>query len=151
MHARLKAEGVPFEIVAFPCNQFGGQEPGTAMDIRALADSFDAKFVIASKVEVNGSNAHPLFEFAKAALPGVCGTTGVKWNFTKFLFDATGAPSSSRRLLRCKKPCVHSLHCVVYAFQSIVTSFWFRFAEDRRGCPLLPRVLCRACDDAGHA
>ena len=92
MHSRLKAEGVPFEIVAFPCNQFGGQEPGTAMDIRALADSFDAKFVIASKVEVNGSNAHPLFEFAKAALPGVCGTTGVKWNFTKFLFDATGAP-----------------------------------------------------------
>jgi glutathione peroxidase len=83
---------VPFEIVAFPCNQFGGQEPGTAMDIRALADSFDAKFVIASKVEVNGSNAHPLFEFAKAALPGVCGTTAVKWNFTKFLFDPTGAP-----------------------------------------------------------
>ena len=62
------------------------------MEIRALADSFNAKFVITSKVEVNGSNAHPLFDFAKAALPGLCGTTNIKWNFTKFLFDATGAP-----------------------------------------------------------
>ena len=83
---------MPFEVVAFPCNQFGGQEPGTAMDIRAMADSFNAKFVITSKVEVNGSNAHPVFEYAKTALPGLCGTTNIKWNFTKFLFDAKGAP-----------------------------------------------------------
>ncbi len=62
------------------------------MDIRGLADSYGAKFVITSKVEVNGSNAHPLFEYAKAALPGICGTTSVKWNFTKFLFDAAGNP-----------------------------------------------------------
>jgi len=80
------------------------------VDIRGLADSYDAKFVIASKVEVNGGNAphpshisphtsqvnggnaHALFEYAKAALPGICGTTSVKWNFTKFLFDATGTP-----------------------------------------------------------
>jgi glutathione peroxidase len=92
LHKRLTAEGAAFEIVAFPCNQFGGQEPGTAADIRARADSYDVKFVIASKVDVNGSSAHPLFQYATAALPGLCGTTSVKWNFTKFLFDSTGAP-----------------------------------------------------------
>ncbi len=104
MHRRLVAEGAAFEIVAFPCNQFGGQEPGTAEDIRALADSHDVKFVITSKVEVNGSNAHALFQYATAALPGICGTTSVKWNFTKFLFDSTGAPV--KRCASCLPRCL---------------------------------------------
>ena len=104
MHRRLVAEGAAFEIVAFPCNQFGGQEPGTAEDIRALADSHDVKFVIASKVEVNGSNAPALFQYATAALPGICGTTSVKWNFTKFLFDSTGAPV--KRCASCLPRCL---------------------------------------------
>ncbi len=80
--------------VSFPHCKYVTLCAGTAVDIRGLADSYDAKFVIASKVEVNGGNAHPLFEYAKAALPGICGTTSVKWNFTKFLFDSAGTPVS---------------------------------------------------------
>ena len=78
-------------VLGFPCNQFGGQEPGSEAEIRAFCDSrFGVTFDMFAKVEVNGRNAHPLFRRLKAAAPGVLGTGAIKWNFTKFLVDPAG-------------------------------------------------------------
>jgi glutathione peroxidase len=92
LHATLIQEGFAFEIVAFPCNQFGAQEPGTNHEIRALANSYNAKFVITDKVMVQGAQQHPAFALACAKLPGLLGLQSIKWNFTKFLFDSKGTP-----------------------------------------------------------
>jgi len=80
-----------FEILAFPCNQFGKQEPGTNAEIKAFAASKGATFKIFDKIEVNGKNAHPLFSFLRKELKGTLGSS-VKWNFTKFLCDSNGKP-----------------------------------------------------------
>jgi len=80
-----------FEILAFPCNQFGKQEPGTNEEIKAFAFSKGATFKIFDKIEVNGKNAHPLFLFLRKELKGTLGSS-VKWNFTKFLCDRNGKP-----------------------------------------------------------
>ncbi|MGF7152574.1 glutathione peroxidase [Novosphingobium gossypii] len=80
-----------FEVVAFPCNQFGGQEPGDADEIASFCDvNFGLSFPLMGKVDVNGQNADPLFDWLKAEAPGVLGSKLIKWNFTKFLIDRAG-------------------------------------------------------------
>jgi len=79
-------------IVGCPCNQFGGQEPGDASVISAgCLINYGVDFSITEKVEVNGDNAHPLFNYLKQALPGMLGNK-IKWNFTKFLIGKDGIP-----------------------------------------------------------
>lgn len=78
-------------VLGFPCNQFGGQEPGTADDIGAFCQkNFGVSFPLSEKVDVNGPNAHPLFKFLCEQAPGLLGSKPVKWNFTKFLVDRRG-------------------------------------------------------------
>lgn len=79
-------------ILGFPCNQFGNQEPGTEKDIQEnCLVNYGVSFPVFSKVEVNGPNAHPLFNYLKDELPGFP-TKRIKWNFTKFLVNRTGKP-----------------------------------------------------------
>jgi glutathione peroxidase len=81
-----------FTVLAFPCNQFGAQEPGDAAEIASFCSTtYDVTFPIFPKVEVNGPDAAPLFEHLKAEAPGLLGSMGIKWNFTKFLVDRSGA------------------------------------------------------------
>ena len=78
-------------ILGFPCDQFGHQEPGNAEEIRNFCSlSYDVTFPMFSKVEVNGSNAHPLYTWLKKEKPGLLGLEAIKWNFTKFLVDRNG-------------------------------------------------------------
>jgi glutathione peroxidase len=80
----------PFEILAFPCNQFGNQEPGDAEEIRTFCSlNYDVTFPLMAKVEVNGSAADPLWKFLKSQQSGLLGSR-IKWNFTKFLVDKEG-------------------------------------------------------------
>lgn len=82
-----------FEVLGFPCNQFGAQEPGTESEIQSFCDlNFGVKFPLFSKIDVNGENAHPLYKFLTQDLPGILGTESIKWNFTKFLVDREGNP-----------------------------------------------------------
>ncbi len=90
LYQQYKDQGL--EILGFPCNQFGGQEPGSADDIEEFCSvNYGVSFTMFSKVDVNGSNAHPIFKYLKKALPGTL-TNAIKWNFTKFLIDAEGNP-----------------------------------------------------------
>ena len=80
-----------FTVLAFPCNQFGSQESGTNAEIENFACGIKkSKFPIMDKVEVNGANAHGLWEAMKTTKPGILGTTSIKWNFTKFLVGRDG-------------------------------------------------------------
>lgn len=80
-----------FTVLGFPCNQFGQQEPGDSAEISDFcATNFGVGFPLFEKIEVNGQHAHPLFQYLKAAAPGVLGTKAVKWNFTKFLVGRDG-------------------------------------------------------------
>jgi glutathione peroxidase len=88
VYTKYKDQGL--EILAFPCNQFGGEEPGDNAQIAEVACSrFKAEFPIFDKVEVNGSNAAPIYKFLKSSKGGLLGD-GIKWNFTKFLVDKDG-------------------------------------------------------------
>ncbi len=79
-----------FEILAFPCNQFGGQEPGGAEEIAEFcALNYDVKFPLMAKIDVNGADADPLWDYLKKQQSGLLGSK-IKWNFTKFLVDADG-------------------------------------------------------------
>jgi len=79
-------------ILAFPCNQFGGQEPGDAAEIMSFCKlNYGVTFPIFSKIKVNGKEAHPLYNYLKTELPDTLGGR-IKWNFTKFLVDRTGKP-----------------------------------------------------------
>ena len=79
------------EILAFPCNQFGGQEPGSSDEIRNFCEvNYQISFPLFEKIEVNGSNASELYQFLKKEQPGLLGTEAIKWNFTKFLVDKNG-------------------------------------------------------------
>ncbi len=83
-----------FSVLGFPCNQFGGQEPGTSEEIADFCSiSYDVTFPMFQRVDVNGSSAHPLFTYLKSAQPGLLGNA-IKWNFTKFLISRTGQPVS---------------------------------------------------------
>lgn len=78
-------------VLGFPCNQFGAQEPGDEATIGEFCRlTYDVTFPMFAKVKVNGDDAHPVFALLKAAAPGVLGTAGIKWNFTKFLVDRDG-------------------------------------------------------------
>lgn len=80
-----------FDVLAFPCNQFGHQEPGSDSDIAEFCSMrFSTSFPLFSKIEVNGPNTHPVYAYLKKQAPGVLGTTAIKWNFTKFLVNAQG-------------------------------------------------------------
>jgi len=80
-------------ILGFPCNQFSNQDPGSQEEICSFASKrYKIEFELFQKIDVNGSEADPLFVWLKAALPGFMGTEGIKWNFTKFLIDRKGHP-----------------------------------------------------------
>ena len=80
------------EIIGFPCNQFGKQEPGTADEIKSFCElNYGVSFQLSEKIEVNGSNAHPPFKYLKSELKGKLNDS-IKWNFTKFLIDRNGMP-----------------------------------------------------------
>ncbi|MDN3645249.1 glutathione peroxidase [Pontixanthobacter aestiaquae] len=80
-----------FEVLGFPCNQFGGQEPGTAEEIEQFCKvNFGLTFPLMKKVEVNGDGASPLFDWMKGEAPGLMGSKTIKWNFTKFLINRDG-------------------------------------------------------------
>jgi glutathione peroxidase len=90
LYSDLQAKGL--EILAFPCNQFGAQESGNAEQIGAFCDlRFSVKFPLMAKVDVNGEQADPLYQWLKASKPGVLGSKSIKWNFTKFLIAKDGA------------------------------------------------------------
>lgn len=89
LYAQFQDRGL--EVLGFPCNQFGGQEPGTASEIEQFCNtSYQVNFPMFEKTDVNGSAAHPLFEYLKHGAPGILGTEAIKWNFTKFLVDRKG-------------------------------------------------------------
>ena len=78
-------------VLGFPCDQFGHQEPGDENEIKEFCLlNYDVSFPMFSKVDVNGDHAHPLFKYLKNEAPGLLGSRGIKWNFTKFLVDKSG-------------------------------------------------------------
>lgn len=80
-----------FEVIAFPCNQFGGQEPGSAEEIDQFCKvNFGLSFPLMAKIEVNGPGAPPLYDWLKREAPGIMGSKAIKWNFTKFLIGRDG-------------------------------------------------------------
>ncbi|WP_419808137.1 glutathione peroxidase [Sphingomonas sp.] len=92
-----------FEVLGFPCNQFGAQEPGDAAEIANFCSTvFDVTFPMFAKIDVNGAAADPLFQRLKEQAPGVLGSRGIKWNFTKFLIDRDG--QAVRRYAPTVKP-----------------------------------------------
>ena len=89
IYKKYKEDGL--EVLAFPCNQFAFQEPGTNEEIKKFCDiKYGVTFKIFNKINVNGSKSDPVYEFLKNQLPGVAGTTQIKWNFTKFLINKNG-------------------------------------------------------------
>jgi len=89
LHERYAARGLT--VLGFPCNQFGKQEPGDAAQIGAFCEkNYGVSFQMFDKIDVNGSDAHPLFRFLKDEAPGLLGLERIKWNFTKFLVDRNG-------------------------------------------------------------
>ena len=89
LHERYAPRG--FAVLGFPCNQFGGQEPGTEAEIREFCTlNYGVTFPMYAKVDVNGDGTAPLFAHLKSAAPGLLGSESVKWNFTKFLIDREG-------------------------------------------------------------
>ncbi|TQF72171.1 glutathione peroxidase [Pseudoalteromonas luteoviolacea] len=90
LHKELATQGL--EIIGFPCNQFGQQEPGSASEIQqGCLINYGVDFTMMEKIDVNGKHAHPLYTYLKSALPGLL-TNNIKWNFTKFLIGKDGQP-----------------------------------------------------------
>jgi glutathione peroxidase len=88
LHRELSPRG--FAVLGFPCNQFGAQEPGNAGEIQEFCSThYDVTFPLFEKIDVNGANAHPLYEYLKRQQSGLLGSS-IKWNFTKFLVDRAG-------------------------------------------------------------
>ena len=89
LYKKYKDQG--FEVLAFPCNQFAFQEPGTNEEIKKFCDiKYGVTFKIFNKIHVNGSKSDPIYQFLREQSPGVAGTTQIKWNFTKFLINRNG-------------------------------------------------------------
>jgi len=104
LHRRHAARGLT--VLGFPCNQFGGQEPGSPTQIAEFCQrQYGVEFPMMAKIEVRGANAHPLFRWLGAEAPGLLGSRAIKWNFTKFLVGRDGqvirryAPSTSPAVL----------------------------------------------------
>ena len=90
LYDKFKDQG--FVVLGFPCNQFGHQEPGSAAEIAEFCTtSYGVTFPMFEKTEVNGANAHPLYQYLKSEKAGILGTEAIKWNFTKFLVGPDGA------------------------------------------------------------
>ncbi len=90
VYEQFKGRGLV--VLGFPCDQFGHQEPGSEAEIGAFCQkNYGVSFPMFSKIEVNGPNTHPLYQFLKQEARGLLGSTRIKWNFTKFLVDRTGA------------------------------------------------------------
>ncbi|WP_335902823.1 glutathione peroxidase [Shewanella algae] len=105
LYQEFKDQGLV--VLGFPCNQFGAQEKGNEQEIQSFCElNFGVSFPLFAKLEVNGPNAHPLFKLLKQQAPGVLGSKGIKWNFTKFLVDRHGkvikryAPTTRPEALR---------------------------------------------------
>ncbi len=80
-----------FDVLGFPCDQFGHQEPGNEQEIKNFCSlTYDVSFPLFTKIEVNGEAAHPLYRFLKKEAKGLLGSEAIKWNFTKFLVDRDG-------------------------------------------------------------
>jgi len=89
LHRKYRDKG--FAVLGFPCNQFGGQEPGNEQEIATFCETnYGVTFPMFAKVDVNGDKAAPLYRYLKSAKPGLLGTEAIKWNFTKFLVDRSG-------------------------------------------------------------
>ncbi len=89
LYQKYKDRG--FLIIGFPCNQFGFQEPGTDDEIQSFCKTtYDVSFPVLAKVDVNGSETAPIYDYLKSSAPGILGTEAIKWNFTKFLIGADG-------------------------------------------------------------
>lgn len=89
LYREFKAQG--FNIIGFPCNQFGAQEPGSNEEIQQFCSlNYDVSFPVMAKVDVNGDDAAPIYKWMKSAAPGLLGTEAIKWNFTKFLIGKDG-------------------------------------------------------------
>jgi len=89
LYRKYKDQG--FEVLGFPCNQFGSQEPGNEQEIATFCETnYDVTFPMFSKVDVNGEETAPVYRYLKSARPGLLGTEAIKWNFTKFLVDRAG-------------------------------------------------------------
>lgn len=86
-----KYEARGLTVLGFPCNQFGGQEPGSAEQIQTFCEkNYGVTFPMFAKIDVNGDGAHPLYRHLKSEAKGILGTQAIKWNFTKFLVDRRG-------------------------------------------------------------
>ncbi len=86
-----KFHGKGLEVLGFPCNQFGAQEPGTEAEIAQFCElNYGVKFPMFAKVDVNGAKTAPVYKYLKAEKPGLLGSEAIKWNFTKFLVDRKG-------------------------------------------------------------
>jgi glutathione peroxidase len=89
VYEKLHSRGL--EVLGFPCNQFGAQEPGTEKEIESFCElNYGVTFPLFAKIEVNGSGTAPLYQYLKKEKPGVLGSEAIKWNFTKFLVDRKG-------------------------------------------------------------
>ena len=89
LYRKFKDQG--FEVVAFPCNQFGSQEPGNADEIASFCKlTYDVTFPLMAKIDVNGDGTAPLYQWLKSEAPGLMGSKSIKWNFTKFLIGRDG-------------------------------------------------------------
>jgi glutathione peroxidase len=89
LEKKFAAQG--FHVLGFPCNQFMGQEPGSADEIREFCSTqYDVTFPLFAKIEVNGGGTHPLYQYLKSHAKGLLGTEAIKWNFTKFLINRAG-------------------------------------------------------------
>ncbi len=89
LHQTYGARGLV--VLGFPCNQFGGQDPGSNEEIGAFCQkNFGVSFAMMSKIDVNGAEAHPLYQWLSAEAPGLLGSKAIKWNFTKFLVGKDG-------------------------------------------------------------
>ena len=89
LYTANQAKGL--EILGFPCNQFGAQEPGSAEEIQKFCSAnYGVTFPMFEKIDVNGDSTHPLYIYLKDQAPGILGTTGIKWNFTKFVMSKDG-------------------------------------------------------------
>lgn len=107
LHRELGPKGLA--VLGFPCNQFGGQEPGNADEIKTFCSlNYNVTFPVFAKVEVNGAGTHPLFAYLKKAKPGLLFTEAIKWNFTKFLVARDGrvlkrfAPADTPQQIRAE-------------------------------------------------
>ena len=89
LYKKFKEQG--FSVLAFPCNQFGSQEPGNEEQISSFCSTkFSVSFPLFAKIDVNGNQTHPLYTYLKSHAPGVLGSKSIKWNFTKFLVNKSG-------------------------------------------------------------